>query len=134
MSWTDHIMTCLRTVEGAADVYLNGQLAHGSIEQELDEMFGLDSSLDQCVLIGGDTYDWSLEIYICGIKPEAFVITPDQARTILSWGVNRFWINLGMTDEDKSTKTHEIYVRKGIISPSISNLYPTNQPKSTPSS
>lgn len=66
--------------------------------------------------IGGDTYDWSLEFYVSGIKTEvdakAFMeekVTPEFMNFVSGNGVNRFWINF-MEGGKKSQKLFEIFV------------------------
>jgi hypothetical protein len=110
MSWVTNLMKDLTPVSGIADVYLNGLNAVGAMEEDLCEILSLDLDQGQYATVGGDPYDWSLEIYLFGVAPETFVFTMEQAKTILSWGVRGFWINLGMTAENKRAKTHEIRV------------------------
>jgi len=66
--------------------------------------------------ISGDTYDWSLEFYVSGIKTEidakAFMVekvTPEFIKFVSDNGVNRFWINF-MEGGKKSQKLFEIFV------------------------
>lgn len=74
-----------------ADSYLNGILAVGRMENDLIDILGLND--DQEVTVGGDYYDWSLEIRLHGVDHALFKFSREQADKILDWGCNCFWIN-----------------------------------------
>lgn len=105
-----------------ANTILKGFEATGFAENAIQEYWygenWFESDSCPCLFeIGGDTYDWSLEFYVSGIKTEvdakAFMeekVTTEFMNFVSNNGVNRFWINFMESESTKSQKLFEIFV------------------------
>lgn len=71
-----------------ADTMLNGRMAEHTIEDRLDDLWP-----DYVEKIGGDSYDWSLEVYFTDRTPADFSISPQEAVEIFAFGFRKFWLN-----------------------------------------
>ncbi len=92
-----------------AKTYLTGLDAKWHTEAAVEAILGFkewDSKNEpfethQFCEIGGDTYDWSLEISLYHTDYKTFTMTEDQREKILDLGCNRFWVNFLNDDEKK---------------------------------
>lgn len=88
-----------------AERYLEGTICQGWMKEHLDDILKLDLDKNQFAEVSGDTYDWSLEIYLYGVDYKEFTLTKEASDAILNWGCSHFWINF--TDSGHRYKNDE---------------------------